>query len=296
MIENFIKNNNLDYYQDVSLKKYNTYRIDTKCKYLIFPNSKEELIKVIKFLKDNTIKYLVLGNGSNIILSSDYYDGVIIKLDKLNNISINNNIIEVEAGYSLIKLSLDTANLGLEGLEFASGIPGNIGASIAMNAGAYTHSLEEIVESVEVLNPDNEIITLTNKDINFKYRDTIFKNKKNYIIISAKLKLKKGNKQEILELIDKRRKRRIETQPLEYPSAGSVFRNPDNLSAGALIEQAGLKGYSIGGAMVSKKHANFIINYDNATGKDIINLINYIENKIYEKYNIKLILEQIIID
>ena len=296
MIENFIKDSNIEYYQDISLKKYNTYRIDTKCKYLFFPKNREELIELIKYLKNNKIKYLVLGNGSNIIFSKEYYDSVIIKLDRLKNMKVLDNIIEVEAGYSLIKLSLDTAKLSLSGLEFASGIPGNIGASIAMNAGAYNHSLGEIVESVEVLDPSYNIITMKKEELNFSYRDSIFKKNKNYIIISAKIKLTKSNTKEILEIIEKRRLRRIETQPLEYPSAGSVFRNPENMHAGALIEECGLKGYSIGGAKVSEKHANFIVNYNEATGDDIINLINHIKEKVYDKYKVKLILEQIIID
>ena len=148
MIENFIKENNIECYKDASLKKYNTYKIDAKCNYLIFPKNREEIINIIKFLKTNNLKFLVLGNGSNIIFSKEYYDGVIVKLDKLNNLNINDNIVEVEAGYSLIKLAMETANLGLSGLQFASGIPGSVGASVAMNAGAYKHSLSEIIESV----------------------------------------------------------------------------------------------------------------------------------------------------
>lgn len=296
MIENFIKENNIECYKDASLKKYNTYKIDTKCNYLIFPKNREEIINIIKFLKTNNLKFLVLGNGSNIIFSKEYYDGVIVKLDKLNNLNINDNIVEVEAGYSLIKLAMETANLGLSGLQFASGIPGSVGASVAMNAGAYKHSLSEIIESVEVLNPNYELITMTKNELNFNYRDSFFKHNKDYIVISSKIKLTKGDKKEILEKINTRRLRRLETQPLEYPSAGSVFRNPEGMHAGALIEECNLKGYSIGGAMISKKHANFIINYNNATGKDIIELINIAKESVLKKYNIELVLEQIIID
>lgn len=296
MIKNFIKNNNLECYEEASLKDYNTYKINTKCKYLTFPKSKEELAKLIKFLKENNHKFLVLGNGSNIIFSKTYYDGIIIKLDRLKKLTIKDNILEVEAGYSLIKLAMNTALLGLSGLEFASGIPGSIGASIAMNAGAYNHSLSEILESVEVLNKNYEIVTMTPSQLDFKYRDSFFKQNKDYIILSCKLKLEYKNKEEILTLISKRRIRRIETQPLNYPSAGSVFRNPEGMHAGELIEKCGLKGYTIGGAMISNKHANFIINHNNATGSDIIKLIKKAKEEVSKKYNVDLILEQIIID
>lgn len=296
MIKSFIDTSGIECYEDVSLKKYNTYKIDAKAKYLVFPKDSVELISLISYLKSNKCKFLVLGNGSNVIFNFEYYDGVIIRLDRFNSISINDNVIEVGAGYSLIKLANEVALLGLSGLEFASGIPGCVGASIAMNAGAYNHSLAEVVESVMVLTPDNEIITMTNKELEFNYRESFLKHNKDYIIISCKIILSHGNKDEILELISNRRIRRMESQPLNYPSAGSVFRNPEGNYAGKLIEDCGFKGYKLGGAMVSLKHANFIINYDGATGRDIVLLINKIKNSVKEKYGIDLILEQIIID
>ncbi len=296
MIKSFIDTSGIECYEDVSLKKYNTYKIDVKAKYLVFPKDSVELIRLISYLKSNNCKFLVLGNGSNVIFNFEYYDGVIIRLDRFNSISINDNVIEVGAGYSLIKLANEVALLGLSGLEFASGIPGCVGASVAMNAGAYNHSLAEVVESVMVLTPDNEIITMTNKELEFNYRESFLKHNKDYIIISCKIILSHGNKDEILELISNRRIRRMESQPLNYPSAGSVFRNPEGNYAGKLIEDCGFKGYKLGGAMVSLKHANFIINYDGATGRDIVLLINKIKNSVKEKYGIDLILEQIIID
>lgn len=296
MIKSFIDTSGIECYEDVSLKKYNTYKIDAKAKYLVFPKDSVELISLISYLKSNKCKFLVLGNGSNVIFNFEYYDGVIIRLDRFNSISINDNVIEVGAGYSLIKLANEVALLGLSGLEFASGIPGCVGASVAMNAGAYNHSLAEVVESVMVLTPDNEIITMTNKELEFNYRESFLKHNKDYIIISCKIILSHGNKDEILELISNRRIRRMESQPLNYPSAGSVFRNPEGNYAGKLIEDCGFKGYKLGGAMVSLKHANFIINYDGATGRDIVLLINKIKNSVKEKYGIDLILEQIIID
>lgn len=287
---------NYEYYENISLKKYNSYKLDVIAKYLIFPNNEDELIELLIFIRDNNIKYIVLGNGSNVIFANDYYDGVVIRLDKINNIEINNKIIKVGAGYSLTKLAMEVSKMGLSGLEFAVGIPGYVGASVAMNAGAYTHSMSEIVKSVRVINSNGEIDTFDRERIDFEYRDSFFKKNKDYIIVSCELSLNDGDKEEIMEKIEKRKIRRLESQPLDYPSAGSVFRNPVGMYAGKIIEDIGMKGYKIGGAMISLKHANFIINYNNATGKDIILLIDMIKKKVKEKYDIDLILEQIIVD
>lgn len=296
MIKNFIEKNNYEYINEASLKRYNTYRIDIKCKYLVFPKTKEQFIELLKELSTAKEKYLVLGNGSNIILNTTYYDGVVILLNKLNKMIIDDLTVEVEAGYSLQKLALETSSLGLEGLEFATGIPGMVGASIAMNAGAYKSDIASVVETVTVVNPNNEIVTMHHDDLNFSYRTSFFKENKGYYIISATLKLKQGNKEEILEKISKRRVKRIETQPLDMPSAGSVFRNPEGMYAGELIEKIGLKGYNLNGAMVSEKHANFIVNKGNASGKDIVKLIQKIKEEVKKEFNVDLILEQIIVD
>ena len=296
MIKNFIEKNNYEYISEASLKRYNTYRIDIKCKYLVFPKTKEQFIELLKELSTAKEKYLVLGNGSNIILNTTYYDGVVILLNKLNKMTIDDLTVEVEAGYSLQKLALETSSLGLEGLEFATGIPVMVGASIAMNAGAYKNDIASVVETVTVVNPNNEIVTMHHDDLNFSYRTSFFKENKGYYIISATLKLKQGNKEEILEKISKRRVKRIETQPLDMPSAGSVFRNPEGMYAGELIEKIGLKGYNLNGAMVSEKHANFIVNKGNASGKDIVKLIQKIKEEVKKEFNVDLILEQIIVD
>lgn len=296
MIKNFIKRHNLEYYEEANLKRYNTYRLETICKYLIIPKTKEELRDLLEYIKEKKLKYIVLGNGSNIIFRDTYYNGIVILLNKLNKMIIDDTTIEVSAGYSLQKLAVEACSLGLEGLEFACGIPGFVGASIAMNAGAYNSSLAEVVETVEVINTDLEFVTMSNEDLEFEYRSSILKKEKNYIIVSAKLKLSKGNKKEILEKISKRRVKRLETQPLDMPSAGSVFRNPENMHAGALIEQCGLKGYSINGATISEKHANFIVNTGGTTGKDIIKLIDKIKSEVKNKFNVDLVLEQIIVD
>ena len=296
MIKSFFDKYNITYKENASLKKYNTYKVNSFCTYLVFPKSEEELVLLLKELKKENIKYLVLGNGSNIILSKPNYDGVVIKLDNLCKIEYNKNIITIEAGYSLIKVAVDSINKGLSGLEFATGIPGTVGASTAMNAGAYNSDMSSIVKSVKVLNNDLEIITLTNKELEYSYRDSFLKRHKDYIVLSTTLELKQGNIETMKNQIEERRKKRLASQPLNMPNAGSVFRNPENMFAGELIEKSKLKGFSIGGAEVSEKHANFIVNKGNATGEDIIKLINKVKKTIKENYNIELKLEQIIIE
>ena len=281
-----------DIKENESLRLHTTYKVGGLAKYFISPKSIDELIKLVKYLKENNIKYMILGNGSNTIFSSKTYAGVIINLNKINNMKIDGNKIYVEAGYQLIKLSIDAMNNNLSGLEFASGIPANVGGAIFMNAGAYKSDMSEVIEDVTFLDEDLNIKTLTKEELNFSYRHSLFQ-EKDYIIISANLVLNNGNKEEIKELMDNRKQRRIESQPLEYPSAGSVFRNPaEDIYAGKLIEDLGLKGYSIGDAKISEKHANFIINIGNATGEDIKALIDLVKDKVKEKYNIDLIVEQ----
>ena len=278
---------------NVSLSKYTTYRVGGIALAMVYPKSVKKLISLVKLLTGSKIKYKVIGNGSNLLFSDKNFDGVIIKLTELTNIKfLSYNKIRVEAGYSLPKLSLLVAKKGLAGLEFASGIPGTVGGAIFMNAGAYKSDMGYIVQSVRVLTPDCKIITFENREMDFHYRSSFLQKHPEYICLDAVIKLKKGDKELLDEVIKERRARRIESQPLEYPSAGSVFRNPEGNFAGKLIEDLGLKGYRIGGAMVSEKHANFIINYDNATSADIKNLIDYVHDRVMDEYNIDLKIEQ----
>lgn len=296
MIRNFTRSNNIEMYENISLKKYNTYRLDVMCDYLVFPKDIDEVIKLISFLKENNYKYLVLGNGSNVIFNCDRYNGVVIKLSKLDKIEFNGELVKVGAGVSLSKLANMAINNSLSGLEFSVSIPGEIGASVSMNAGAYNESFSDIFVSAKVLTPNLEIVELSHDDMMFSYRNSFIKNNKDYIVLEVVLQLKQGNIDEMNALIEKRFEKRKATQPLEYPSAGSVFRNPEGMYAGKLIEDANLKGYSIGGAMISDMHANFIVNKDNATGEDIVNLINLAKDKVKENNNIDLYLEQVIIN
>lgn len=281
--------------ETIMLKNYTTYKVGGKA-VMIVPEDTKRLIKVIKYLNDNEIKFKILGNGSNLIFGSDGYDGVIIKLSEFKNLKISGITVTVGAGYSLIRLSNKMCNLGFVGLDFATGIPGTVGGAVYMNAGAYKSDMGYVVKSIKVLTPDLEVKTMYNCELDFHYRTSFLQKNKGYICLEATIQLRRGNRALILEVINDRKKRRQESQPLEYPSAGSVFRNPEGDYAGRLIEEIGYKGKSIGGAKVSEKHANFIINTGNATGEDIKKLIAEIKDKIKEKYNIDLKVEQEIVE
>lgn len=279
---------------DVNLIKYTTYKLDCKADYMIFPENIKELTKLLKYLKENNIKHKILGGGANLIFEDDYH-GVLIKLDEFNDLKIEDTKIKVGAGYNLIKLAMKVSKLGLTGLEFATGIPGTVGGAIFNNAGAYKSDMGYIVESITVLTPSLEIKKMYNKELNFHYRTSFLKENEGYVCLDGTIILKHGKKEEIMNVIEDRKKRRLMSQPLEYPSAGSVFRNPENNFAGKLIEDIGYKGKVLGGAKVSEKHANFIINYNKAKGKDIIELIDSIKKEVKEKYDIDLVLEQEIV-
>ena len=277
---------------DVFLKDYTTYKVGGKPICIIYPEDIDSLKEVLEYIHENNIKYKILGNGSNVIFNNNSYDGIIIKLSNFNNLSIDGNRITVGAGYMLNKLALRLSRLGYAGLEFAAGIPGTVGGAVYMNAGAYKSDMGYIVTSVKLMTTDFKIITMTNEELEFHYRDSFLQHNPGYICLEATMYLPKGDPDEIMELINSRKARRIESQPLEYPSAGSVFRNPEGDFAGRLIEEIGYKGKSIGDAQVSEKHANFIINKGNARGEDIKKLITEIRDKVKEKYNITLKVEQ----
>lgn len=289
----FIKKNNIgNIKENVSLSKFTTYKVGGTARLLVYPKNTEKLILLLKELKKENIKHKVLGFGSNLIFSDSLYDGVIIKLDSFDEVKIKDTIITAGAGVSLIKLSYKAQKEGLTGLEFASGIPGSVGGAVFMNAGAYKSDMGYIVSEVKVLTPELDVKTLYNKDLKYKYRSSFLQSNPNYICLEATLVLRHGDKNAIKELMETRKQKRLLTQPLEYPSAGSVFRNPEGDFAGRLIEECGLKGYSIGGAKVSEKHANFIVNSGGATASDVKNLITYVHDKVKEETKVDLKIEQ----
>ena len=258
------------------MKKHTTFRAGGNADYLVTPTSKEEIIELLKI----DIPKTVIGNGSNLLVKDGGIRGLVIQLSKNDRYTINENVIEAGSGIFVAKLSQLALKEGLTGLEFACGIPGTLGGAIYMNAGAYGGEMSNVVVETEFLKENGEIETIT--DHQFAYRKSIFQNM-NGIILSSRLKLEKGNVDEI-----KSKTARNTKQPINFPSAGSTFKRPEGYFAGKLIEDAGLKGYRIGGAEVSTLHAGFVINADNATSKDILELISYIQKTVNEKFGVNL--------
>lgn len=283
----------MKYEENVDLKKYNTYHIGGIAKYLYKPNNIIELKELLEKLhKDNT-KYYILGGGSNVILPDEDFDGAIIKLDKLNEFKIDGNFVYAGSGLLLNEFIKKTLDNGYVNFDSLFGIPGSLGGAIIGNAGANNMCIFDELISVLIL--DNGYTKLISKEnIKYEYRNTSLKNS-HKIILGAVFKLEKGNVKESWDNIKINLEKRRNSQPLEYPSAGSVFKNPDKTSAGKLIDECGLKGTKKGGARISDKHANFIINENNAKSSDIIYLIDLIKKEIKKEKNIDLELEQIIV-
>lgn len=272
------------------MSKHTSFKVGGPAKIYITVETIEQLRDTIKILKLENIKYKVIGNGSNLLVKDEGYRGAIIKLS-FNSIEIKENMVEVGAGVKNGMLAQKLLQNEITGFEFASGIPGTIGGAIVMNAGAHGKEMKDIVYSVTYYNcENNEVQTIKNEECNFEYRNSKFKNS-NVIIIKVVLKLQKGNIAEIKQKMDEYKQFRIEKQPIEYPSAGSTFKRGTDFITAKLIDDAGLKGLTIGGAQVSEKHAGFIINKNNATATDIINLIEEVQKIVYEKFNKKIELE-----
>ena len=278
---------------NIDLKKYNTYKIGGIAKYLIKPKSVFDLKIIFDDLKSKNIPYLLLGGGSNVILPDTDFNGAIIKLDNLDEVIFKDGFCYAGAGINLNKLIKTCIDNGYVNLAKLYGIPGSLGGAVRGNAGCNNDEIFNHIISVLVY--DDGILKFINKDnINYGYRETSFK-KNNMIILGVILKIELGDANKAFEYIKEIFKDRISKQPLEYPNAGSVFKNPEGTSAGKLIDECGLKDLSVGGAKVSNKHANFIINYEFAKSSDIIKLIEEIKKEVKIKKNIDLELEQVII-
>ncbi len=278
---------------NIDLKNYNTYKIGGIAKYLIKPKSVFDLKIIFDDLKNKNIPYLLLGGGSNVILPDTDFNGAIIKLDNLDEVIFKDGFCYAGAGINLNKLIKTCIDNGYVNLAKLYGIPGSLGGAVRGNAGCNNDEIFNHIISVLVY--DDGILKFINKDnINYGYRETSFK-KNNMIILGVILKIELGDANKAFEYIKEIFKDRISKQPLEYPNAGSVFKNPEGTSAGKLIDECGLKDLSVGGAKVSNKHANFIINYEFAKSSDIIKLIEEIKKEVKIKKNIDLELEQVII-
>ena len=270
------------------LKEYTSFKIGGIADLYVCPNNLMELLNTLSILKENNVPYFLLGAGSNLLISDKGIRGAVIKLgDGFDYAHAKGDYILAGAGVSLAKLALEAKNAELTGLEFAAGIPGSLGGALYMNAGAYGGEMKDVVTEVSFIDEDGTVKTIPCSECGFGYRKSAF-SKGNKIIISAKITLKKGNKDEISATMRDLNNKRKEKQPLEYPSAGSTFKRPQGHFAGSLIEQAGLKGYTVGGAQVSEKHAGFVINTGNATAKDVCELIEYVKKTVFEKFGVKL--------
>lgn len=272
---------------DEKLSEYVNFKVGGPADILLIPNSKEQVIKSIKICKENNIPFYLIGNGSNILVRDGGFRGVVLSLKNVKNIYVYGEKIEAECGVMLKEVSDKAIENSLTGFEFACGIPGTIGGAVFMNAGAYDGEISKVIESAEVIDENCNIIRLSREELDFGYRSSLVM-KKGYTVLSAVFKLEKGQVKTIKELIEDLTNKRESKQPLEYPSAGSTFKRPTGYFAGKLIQDAGLKGYSIGGAAVSEKHSGFVINKGNATAKDITDLIKHIQDEVKKQFGVDL--------
>ncbi len=279
--------------QNELMKEHTSFKIGGPADFFIKISSLEELKNVIEFCKKNKIPLTLIGNGSNILVLDKGIKGIVIKLeqDEIQVKALNDKIeIIVDSGVKLGVLGQKLLKEEITGFEELSGIPGTIGGAVAMNAGAYGKEFKDIVSDITTMDYNGNIQIFTNEQANFSYRHSKFLNE-NYIILKVKLLLKKGNKEQIKQKMQECINNRKEKQPIEYPSAGSTFKRGTDFITAKLIDDVGLKGYSIGGAQISEKHAGFIINNRNATAEDVLNLVEYTKNKVYEKFKKNIELE-----
>lgn len=274
--------------KDMPLSSMTTLRIGGYARYVVYPNSDIALDLIIRLIHEQNLSYKLIGKGSDLLCSDDDYDGIVIRLDRyFNNAYFKDNEVTVQAGCSTVALAVQAMKNGLSGLEFASGIPGTVGGAVFMNAGAYRASMSDIVKEVFIYR-NGRLEWIPCSECGFTYRHSCFHDHPDWIILAARLSLEPKDSKEINDLMQNRRERRLASQPLEYPSCGSVFRNPEGKNAWQLIDGIGYRGKEIGGACVSPKHCNFIINKNHATAKDYIQLVEEIQKAVKEKYGIML--------
>jgi UDP-N-acetylmuramate dehydrogenase len=271
------------------LANHTTIKIGGPADLFIEPNSIDGLIKTVELIKENGINWRAIGRGSNLLVSDQGIEGAVIKLGAgLDTLTIDGTSVTVGGGYPIVKLAMVTSKQGLSGFQFASGIPGSIGGAVYMNAGAHGSDISKVLTRAKILFADGTIEWLTTEEMQFSYRTSILQKVRPGICIEAEFELQAGKKDEIVAEMQKNKNYRKDTQPWNYPCAGSIFRNPLPNYAGQLIEAAGLKGYSIGGAQISEMHGNFIVNAGNAKAQDVLDLIEYVKNKIREQHKVEM--------
>lgn len=270
------------------MSRHTTFHLGGNTDYLVDVKNADEVKSLIGLCKKENVPFYVIGNGSNLLVGDKGYHGVIIRVFKhMNEVQVKESIVYAQAGALLSKIANAALEESLAGFEFAAGIPGTFGGAVVMNAGAYGGELKDVLQWAEVVTEDGEILRLSAEELELGYRTSIIA-KKGYIVLGGAIRLQKGNKDKIKEQMNDLKERRIAKQPLEYPSAGSTFKRPAGYFAGKLIDDAGLRGFKIGGAQVSQKHCGFVINMGNATAKDVVDLIEEVQKRVKENAGVTL--------
>lgn len=273
---------------DEPMSRHTTFRVGGPADFFVTPKAKEEVRDVICICKEAGMPYYIIGNGSNLLVSDEGYRGVIVQIYKeMNEVKVESDLVKAQAGALLSGIAAKALGAELSGFEFASGIPGTIGGACVMNAGAYGGEMKDVLESVTVLTGEGKIIELGRNELELGYRTSVIA-KKGYIVLGAVLKLERGDGEKIKTYMDELKEKRVTKQPLEYPSAGSTFKRPEGYFAGKLIEDAGLRGFQVGGAQVSEKHCGFVINRDHATAADIMELMRQVQIRVKENSGVDL--------
>ena len=270
------------------MKNHTTFRIGGPADALALPKTPEEVAEVVRFCHEHAQSYYVLGNGSNLLVSDEGYRGLVLQLYRnFNDIQVNGETITVQSGAMLAAVARTAYQTGLTGLEFASGIPGPIGGAVVMNAGAYGGEMKNVLKEVTVLTKEGEVLVIPAKALELGYRTSVIP-KNGWIVLGAVLQLKKGDQEQILARMEELKEQRITKQPLDLPSAGSTFKRPEGYFAGKLIMDAGLRGFTVGGAQVSEKHCGFVVNRGNATAADVWELICEVKRRVKEMTGVEL--------
>ncbi|MDD6441457.1 MAG: UDP-N-acetylmuramate dehydrogenase [bacterium] len=273
---------------DEPMKKHTTFRIGGPADYFIVPTEIEEIRAVVSLCEEMGMPYYVIGNGSNLLVADKGFRGVILQIYKaMNQVKIEGNVITAQAGASLAQIAKEALEHALTGFEFAAGIPGTLGGAVRMNAGAYGGEIKDILTKATVLTKEGEVVELSKEELEFGYRTSIIE-RTGQIVLKAEIELSPGKREEIKAVMDDLRKKRVSKQPLEFPSAGSTFKRPEGHFAGKLIQDAGLKGFCIGGAQVSEKHSGFVINTGNATASDVVELMRQVNEKVTDMFGVSL--------
>ena len=276
-------------FEQEPLANHTTMKIGGPADLFIEPSSVENIEKAMRVIQENNLPWRAIGRGSNLLVSDEGIDGVVLKLGKgLDHVEINGSEVKAGAGVSLVSLSVQISKKGYAGLEFASGIPGSVGGAVYMNAGAHGSDMSSILKQAHVLFEDGTLTWLSKEEMEFSYRTSLLQKKKPGIVLESVFQLKKGDRSEIVERMQNNKNYRKDTQPYNLPCAGSIFRNPLPNHAGRLVEDAGLKGHSIGGAQISPMHGNFIVNTGNGSAADVQALIQHVKDTVYSEFEIEL--------